>query len=99
MRKTNKNAVLVFVLLLLVAVSAMMVASTYAKYTSTVTGTGSATVAKWAFTDDNTNTDLTIKLDETYDASTLVAERIAPGTSGEFMIEIDATRNRGSTGV
>lgn len=24
---------------------------------------------------------------------------IAPGTSGEFMIEIDATRNRGSTGV
>ena len=31
MRKTNKNAVLVFVLLLLVAVSAMMVASTYAK--------------------------------------------------------------------
>ena len=42
MKKTNKSAVLLLVLLVLVAVSAMYVASTYAKYTAEVTG-GKAT--------------------------------------------------------
>ncbi len=88
MRKTNKNAVLVLVLLLLVAVSAMMVASTYAKYTAEVTGTGNAKVAKWAFQSENSSQDITITLDGTVDASTLVAQRIAPGTSGSFDIEL-----------
>lgn len=88
MRKTNKNAVLVFVLLLLVAVSAMMVASTYAKYTAEVTGTGNVKVAKWAFQSENSSQDITIALDGTVDPTTLVAQRIAPGTKGTFNIEL-----------
>ena len=84
MRKTNKNAVLVFVLLLLVAVSAMMVASTYAKYTAEVSGSGKATVAKWAFKSDNETVTINVDFSETYDETTLKANRIAPGTSGTF---------------
>lgn len=99
MRKTNKNAVLVFVLLLLVAVSAMMVASTYAKYTAEVTGKGTATVAKWAFGTENANKNnsLTVALEPTVDATTLVNGKIAPGTSGKF--EIQLTNKDSEVGV
>ena len=89
MRKTNKNAVLLFVLLLLVAVSAMMVASTYAKYTAEVTGSGTATVAKWAFDDDNDGiTQMQVELEGTVDPSTLADGKIAPGTSGNFIVQL-----------
>ena len=90
MKKTNKSAVIVFVLLLLVAVTAMMVASTYAKYTAEVTGTGSVTVAKWAFASENQNPNFTVNIDlpATVHTSTLVDGKIAPGTSGSFDIEL-----------
>ena len=72
MKKTNKSAVLLLVLLVLVAVSAMYVASTYAKYTGEVNGEGTATVAKWNFATDNTNANFVVDWTESYDASTLV---------------------------
>ena len=99
MRKTNKNAVLLFVLLLLVAVSAMMVASTYAKYTAEVTGSGKVQVAKWAFGTENANKNnsLTVALEPTVDATTLVNGKIAPGTSGKF--EIQLTNKDSEVGV
>ena len=93
MRRTKKNAVLVFVLLLLVAVTAMMVASTYSKYTAEVTGSGTVTVAKWAFKTDNPTQTFTVNLDTTAHASTLVANKIAPGTSGSFDLKLVNTNS------
>lgn len=87
--KNGKKSLFVIALLLLVGVTSGYVASTYAKYTSEITGnSGTATVAKWAFEDDNTAQTLTINLADTYDATTLVADRIAPGTAGSFNIAL-----------
>ena len=98
MEKKKRNAILLLVLLLLFAISASYIAGTYAKYTSEIKdNNGTATVAKWAFDTDNTTQTLTINLDETYDPTTLVAERIAPGTQGSFEIALVNTNTE--TGV
>lgn len=94
----NKKSLLVLVLLLLVGLTSGYVASTYAKYTSEIKdNNGEATVAKWAFTTDNTKQTLTINLAETPDASTLVNGKIAPGTSGSFDVALKNTNTE--TGV
>ena len=93
----NKKTLLVLVLLLLVGITSGYVASTYAKYTSKIeNNNGTATVAKWAFEDDNEAQTLTVNLDNTPDPSTLVAGKIAPGTSGSFNIALsNATTETG----
>ena len=93
----NKKTLLVLVLLLLVGITSGYVASTYAKYTSKLeNNNGTATVAKWAFTTDNSVQTLTVNLDNTPDPSTLVAGKIAPGTSGSFNIALsNATTETG----
>ena len=96
--KKKKKSLLVVALLLLVGITSGYVASTYAKYTSQIAGNnGSATVAKWAFSTDNPAKTLTINFSGTYDASTLVAGKIAPGTSGFFNVALVNTHTE--TGV
>ena len=84
----KKKSLMLIALLIMVGLTSGYVASTYAKYTGEVTGSGSVKVAKWAFESDNESVNFDINLDETYDPSTLVEERIAPGTSGSFDIEL-----------
>ena len=92
-------------LLLLIAITALYVASTYAKYTAQFTGKGTATVAKWAFKSENENkiTTFNVSLDKSYDAKTLVANRIAPGsfdvvlTNEESEVGVDFTVVIGNT--
>ena len=86
--KDKKRKGLVIVLLLLFGLTAGYIAATYAKYAGTFNGSGNVTVAKWAFEDDNSDQTFTIDLDKTYDADTLVNGKIAPGTSGSFVIEL-----------
>ncbi|MCR5185614.1 MAG: hypothetical protein K6D97_00660 [Clostridia bacterium] len=94
MRKENKSALFLMVLLLLVAITSVYVTSTYAKYTSEIKGNnGTAQVAKWAFEGDNPKKTLTIQLDKTYNASTLVNGRIAPGTQGSFGVALVNTNS------
>ena len=94
----DRKSILIVVLLLLVGVTCGYVASTYAKYTSQVTGNnGSATVAKWAFRTDNTTQTLSINFASTYDPSTLESGKIAPGTSGSFNVALVNTNTE--TGV
>lgn len=96
--KKKKKSLLVVALLLLVGITSGYVASTYAKYTSQITdNNGTVTVAKWAFSTDNPAKTLTINFSGTYDASTLVAGKIAPGTSGSFNIALKNTNTE--TGV
>lgn len=87
--RNHKNSSVLTLLLLLVVITTGYVASTYAKYTAEVTGNGTAVVAKWAFATDNAITSIDVELDETYDATTLVADKIAPGTSGSFAIALN----------
>lgn len=84
----NKKSLWLIVLLLLVGLTGGYVASTYAKYTSAFDKSGTVTVAKWAFADDNSDSELKIDFTDTYDATTLVNDRIAPGTSGSFDIQV-----------
>jgi hypothetical protein len=86
--KKRKKRIGLIILLLVFGLTAGYVANTYAKYTAQVSGSGTATVAKWAFASDNASTNFTINLDGTIDASTLMNDRIAPGTSGSFDIAL-----------
>lgn len=84
--KKHKKSMMMFALLFLIGISTAYVASTYAKYTAKVNGSGTATVAKWNFDVENTTKTYDITLTNTVDASTLVSGKIAPGTSGTFNI-------------
>ena len=86
--KEKKRKALVIVLLLLFGLTAGYIAATYAKYAGSFNGSGTVTVAKWAFEDDNSSQTFTINLDKTYDVDTLVDGKIAPGTSGSFTIAL-----------
>ena len=86
--KEKKRKGLVIALLLLFGLTAGHIAATYAKYAGTFNGSGTVTVAKWAFESDNSSGNFNIDLDKTYDADTLVNGKIAPGTSGSFVIEL-----------
>jgi hypothetical protein len=96
MKKTNKSSIVLLVLLVAVAVTALFVASTYAKYVGKVEGEGTATVAKWNFETDNTSANFVVDWTESYDATTLKDGKIAPGTSGSFDFEL---KNTSDTGV
>lgn len=90
----KKRVFSLFVLLLLVGIAGVFVAGTYAKYTSKVSKSATLSVAKWAFDSDNPDGELAINLYGTVDESTLKQfdsdgnRLIAPGTEGNFNIEI-----------
>ena len=86
----KRKSMIVMVLLLLVCLTSGYVASTYAKYTSQLANISStATVAKWDFKAGGNYGTFSIDLPASVDASTLVAGKIAPGTSGTFTIALD----------
>lgn len=100
-RTLGRMAVLAFALCL---VTTCLLGGTLAKYTTTVTGTGTATVAKWAIalkadegattasTAQTANFNFTLGDTRTGGEGTLVAtDRIAPGSTGSVAVEIDAT--------
>lgn len=76
----------------LTLVSTCLLGGTMAKYVTDVTGTGSATVAKWSFkaNEKDATSKFTVDLASTaYD--NVGDKRIAPGTKGSFDIVIDAS--------
>lgn len=96
MSKKKKSLIAVFAILGIAVVG--LSAGVLAKYISYVTASGTATVAKWAFTTDNTSGSVTCTVDGTYDGTTLVNGKIAPGTSGKCPIVIsNATSEVGIT--
>ena len=99
MRK-NKFFIAGLVTVFVALVSLTLVSSTWAKYTSTVTGTDSAKVAKWAWKYEGTALDLdagsvTFNLLETVEdygggSDADVAPGVmAPGTKGQFVLEFE----------
>ena len=88
--KKKKKSLVLISLLMLVGLTSGYVASTYAKYTATLdNASGETTVAKWNFKKGTNYGKFEISLPATVDATTLVDDRIAPGTSGTFTIDLD----------
>lgn len=98
MKKLNKSnsKILTFLILAIVGIS-VLGGLAYSKYVTQISGDEFLSIAKWSFLvngkDGSKGENLgTLNLGaKTYTAETLKAERIAPGTSGTFDIEIDAT--------
>ncbi len=104
--KSNKQKAGLMALVALAAIGSYFIAGTYAKYTSEISGSDTATVAKWKWTINNSVIDSaddiangytfnlfdTIKDSDLETAETdVVTGKIAPGTSGSF--DIDITNN------
>ena len=97
--KNNKLAKFMALVLLVTLLAVILVSGTYAKYTTSATGSDSATVARWNITlngeDISKGTQKTFKLglfdtindtDFTSKDSDVTAGKIAPGTTGKFEI-------------
>lgn len=93
MKKRN-TANLTLVVLLLVILSLIGVSGTYAKYTTTVTGTGTAIVAKWDFDVTGAENKGVFSVDLGEKVTTGKIDlgngnyRIQPGSKGSFDIEL-----------
>lgn len=105
MKKQRRNTTMATVILLMLLVSiatTILLGRTFAKYTSSSTGTDTATVAKWSFKVGNkeiaTTEAQTIDInlfstvkdsDLTSDEKHVAQSRIAPGTSGSFDLTVE----------
>ena len=89
-KKSKKRFALAALLICLTVTLSAVGIFTFAKYRTQLDSSNqTATVAKWAFGEDNTNTNtFTFSLANTYTASTLVNNRIAPGTQGELTFNV-----------
>ncbi len=95
--KKNKMMRIASVLLVAVLLSTCAISGTFAKYTSTVTATSTATVAKWLVTLEGKKFNETITFDFTKtwkdsdganDEENVVSKKLAPGTSGSFDLSV-----------
>lgn len=96
MKKSNK--IILLVLFMGVCITGYFVSSTYAKYVSEITATGTVKIAKWNFITDTAGiTNFNIKLNDTNLVSNSLASDdngnyyIAPGTEGSFTITLKNT--------
>lgn len=89
--RKNKKIVLLIILIIVIILS-FVGGHTYAKYMSKVTGEGMADIANWNFKVNEKEEKIqTISLKSTINNSSLVNNKIAPGTEGSFQIKLDAT--------
>ncbi len=92
MKKSKKKIILFALLILIIILLLIFQGGSYSKYLTEVDGTGVIEVAKWAFLVNGQTASITpLNLASTYKQETLKQNTIAPGTSGSFNIEIDAT--------
>ena len=93
--KSNKKKIGLIIVLVAVLL-AIILGYTFSKYAQSVSIQTSSSVAKWQFAGEikdskYSSEDTTISLADTVDSDTVADGKIAPGTSGEFEIIIDAT--------
>lgn len=88
--KIKKIGTVVMAILLIISIQAIGI--TYAKYIVGEKATGEAEIAQWAFQIKKEGEKTkNINLASTVNSNTLVDGKIAPGTSGQFVITLDAT--------
>lgn len=89
--KKNKK-ILAIIAILAIIVLAFIGGQAYAKYITEVRGDGLARVATWSFNVNGSSEEIQqIDLLSTCNNETLINNRIAPGTSGNFNIIVDGT--------
>lgn len=92
----KKKTLIIITVIVLLCVLVLLAKTVLAKYISVLQANGEAQIAKWSFENNFKNngqsvTNSQIQLQNTYNKESLVNGKIAPGTSGDFSIEIDAT--------
>ena len=92
-KKIKKTTIIVILLVLTIIMALVFSIYAYSKYKTTRIGEGTSQVAKWSFkVNGQTQTIPDIDLATTMDPHSHVEDgRIAPGTSGHFNLELDAT--------
>lgn len=85
----NKSLKTVAICLLIVVIAAILLVSTYARYSTKTTGTDSARVAHWKVNTTNVVEDLFAASYTNVKAGADGAAVIAPGTSGSYKFTID----------
>lgn len=89
---TNKKKIVFIVAILSMIVVSFMGGQSFSKYVSQVKGYGQFDIAKWSFLVNGQESSMsTIDLSSTCNNETLINNKIAPGTEGNFNIEIDAS--------
>lgn len=89
---TNKKKILVIVAVLSAIIVSFMGGQSFSKYVSQVKGQAQMEVARWSFLVNGEDESIqNMQLGSTCDDETLLDNKIAPGTQGNFNIEIDAT--------
>lgn len=92
----NKKNLLAYTVIVVLVLISFLGGTTFAKYLTEHSTSASLKVAKWAVTENflvngSSTTSESINLAKTYNPETLSNEKIAPGTSGSFGVEIDAS--------
>lgn len=95
MSKKKKIGIILIIVVLIVA---MLIGYTFSKYKQSISIESRSAVAKWSFTgkienEKNSSILSTISLADTVESDSVLEKRIAPGTSGEFKIIVDATES------
>lgn len=89
-KKSKKMIMLASALLVLMIVG--IGGYTYAKYRTSVNGTGQVDIAKWSFkVNDNSQQMETIQLTDTIDETKLIEGKVAPGTSGKIVLDVNGS--------
>lgn len=92
----NKKRILAISAVIALIMLSFLTGSTFAKYLTEYRTTASLQIARWSVSESFlvngvSKTSENINLATTYNPSTLVNGKIAPGTSGTFGVQIDAT--------
>ncbi len=88
----KKKTALIVIAVLLAIILSFIGGRTFSKYVSEVKGTGTAEIANWVFkVNGKEDVVQNVNLLSTYNNETLINNKVAPGTSGNFNIVVDAT--------
>ena len=86
-----KKIVFVFLVICLILVS-FFIGRAYSKFFTVISGQAGADIAYWSFkVNENDDKNQTINLKPTDTSNTIMDNKIAPGTKGEFQIKLDAS--------
>lgn len=89
---SKKKKIISIMAVIIAIILSFVGGQTYSKYVTEVKGDGTAQIATWDFKVNGQKEQVqTISLGSTYDSTTLVDGKIAPGTEGSFQIVVDAT--------
>ena len=93
MKKNNNLTKVLVIMLILTMLALIAIAGTYAKYTTEITGTGTAVVGSWNINvtkdSDPLENNFKINLADTITSADNANDFIQPGSAGSFVIKVE----------